>query len=325
MRDPWGREITCLRLSITERCNLRCVYCQPAVGIRLVPKSEVLTYGEIIRVVRCLVESAGLARVRITGGEPLVRPSLLSLIERLARLDLEELTLTTNGQLLAPLAKALKEAGIRRVNISIDTLRPDLFENLTRGGDLGRTLEGIEAALAAGLTPVRLNVVLMKGWNDEEVVEFVRYALDRGLEVRFLELMPIGRPGLLHSERFVSMASAVERLREGFQLTELSRFPGTTSIPYRVSDGNGRTGGIGFIAPVTRPFCNECGRLRLSATGILRGCLMHREGSDLKSVLRDSTRGGGEAGLLRGVREAIGRKPWAGHMESTEGMYRLGG
>lgn len=325
MRDARGREITCLRLSVTDRCNLRCVYCMPPTGTRLVPKSELLTYDEIVRVVRFLVESSGLTRVRITGGEPLVRPDIPWLVERLAGLGLEEVTLTTNAQLLPRHAQTLKSAGLRRVNISIDSLKPDRFRKLTRASDHGRTLEGIEAALAAGLTPVKLNVVLMKGSNDDEVVDFVRFVMDRDLEVRFLELMSIGQAAPFHEERFVPMESAVESLDKVFRLSEMPRTSGSTSIRYAVSNGNGQRGLVGFIAPVTRPFCAECGRLRLGATGLLRGCLMSAEGIDLKVVLRGSKEGEVEKGLRRAVWAAVCQKPWTSEMETREGMHMLGG
>lgn len=274
MKDPREREFTCLRLSVTDRCDLRCVYCLPASGLRL---------------------------------------------------GLIELALTTNGQLLAPHAAALNRAGLRRVNVSVDTLKPDLYRRLTRGGELRRTLEGIDSALAAGLAPVRLNIVLLKGWNDDEAADFVRFGLNRGLEVRFLELMPIGRAGAIHRGRFVSMDDVLDRLRGTFRFEMLPRAAGTTSIRYRVSNGGDHTGVVGFVAPVTRPFCAECGRLRLSATGHLRGCLTDREGIDLRPALRAPSEAEAEAGLRAAIAEASLRKPPAPSRQSGEPMSRLGG
>lgn len=324
MKDDFGRVIDRLRVSVTDRCDLRCVYCMPAAGLRFLPREDLLGFDEIEEVVGFLARRAGLRRVRITGGEPLVRPGVPSLVARLARLGLEDIAMTTNAQLLAASARELKEAGLSRVNISIDTLRPDRFRRLARAGDWERTVDGIDAALGAGLEPVKLNMVVMRGWNDDEIVDAARFAAERGVEIRFLELMSIGEAGPWHDERFMPMEEAVSRLRDVWRLEPSISEEGSTSVTYAMTNGNGFRGTVGFIAPVTRPFCAHCRRLRLSAGGALRGCLMTSGGVDLKPVLR----GGGpdrEEALFRAVREAVLAKPWVSGMETGVRMHTLGG
>ncbi|RPJ49153.1 MAG: GTP 3',8-cyclase MoaA [Candidatus Latescibacterota bacterium] len=325
MKDTYGREIDCLRISTTDRCDLRCVYCMPARGARFVPHAELLAIDEIVEVVRFLAEHAGLRRVRITGGEPLVRPDLPDLVEKLAALPLEDLALTTNGQLLAPKAELLKSLGLRRVNISIDSLERERFRSVVRGGELDRTLDGIAAADAAGLRPIKLNVVLLKGMNEEEIVDLVRYGLEREVEVRFLELMSIGVAASFHEARFLSMDEALSALRRVYRLEELPRSPGATAVSFGVSNGNGLRGTLGFIAPVTRPFCTQCRRLRLSATGLLRGCLMNAGGVEIAPILRGSSAGDRRAALAEALHRAILEKPWVSAMKTDVGMHTLGG
>ncbi len=327
MKDIHGRTIDRLRVSVTDRCDLRCVYCMPPEGIDLVRHDQVLSYDEIVDVVRFLIERGGLTRVRITGGEPLVRPALPVLVEKLSRLGLEDLALTTNAQLLAPKAKELKEAGLHRVNISLDTLREDRFRTLSRTGRLERTIAGIEAALAAGLRPVKLNTVLMKGFNDDEIVDLARFSMKRGIEHRFLELMEIGEARTSHGWRFLSMNDALERIEREFRLEELPRPPGSAALSFGLSNGDGPAGRVGFIAPVTRPFCDQCRRLRLSATGLLRGCLMNRGGVDLRPILRggEETEEDREEHLFDALRKTVSMKPWTSDRNTGVGMHLLGG
>ncbi|MFH1276873.1 MAG: GTP 3',8-cyclase MoaA [Candidatus Eisenbacteria bacterium] len=324
MKDGYGRVIDRLRVSVTDRCDLRCVYCMPARGARFSPSADLLSFDEIESVVRFLVEKAGLRRVRITGGEPLVRPGLVGLVGRLAGLGLEDLAMTTNAQLLAPVAEDLRKAGLARVNVSLDSLDGERFRRLGRAGEVARTIEGIDAAIRAGLRPVKLNMVLLRGWNDDEIVDVVRFAAERKVEVRFLELMAIGESSPWHEKRFLPMDEAVKRLREVWRLDETPLSPGSTSVTYDVSNGNGFRGAVGFIAPVTRPFCSHCRRLRLSADGLLRGCLMNPGGVDLMPVLRgEGTER--EEGLRRALHRAIAEKPWVSDMETGVGMHALGG
>jgi cyclic pyranopterin phosphate synthase len=325
MKDGFGREIDSLRVSVTDRCDLRCVYCMPARGARFVPRDALLTVEEITDVVRFLAGHAGLRRVRITGGEPLVRPDLPDLIEKLAELPLEDLALTTNGQLLAPKARLLKRLGLRRVNISIDSLEQERFRHVVRGGDLEKTLAGVDAAAEAGLRPIKLNVVLLKGMNEEEIVELVRYGVEREIEVRFLELMAIGVASSFHKARFLSMDEALAGLRRVYRLEEIPRPPGSTSLSFGVSNGNGLRGTLGFIAPVSRLFCTQCRRLRLSATGTLRGCLMNAGGIEIAPILREASQGDRRAALADALRRAILEKPWVSGMKTNVGMHTLGG
>jgi len=324
MKDGYGRIIDRLRVSITDRCNLRCVYCMPLHGIPFVPHREILSYEEITEAVRFLHENAGLRRVRITGGEPLLRPDVPRFVEMLGRIGLDDIALTTNAQLLARHADALRDAGLARVNISIDSLRPERFHRLGRAGDLERTLAGIDAARSAGLAPVKLNMVVMRGWNDDEIVDLVRYSAERGIEIRFLELMAIGEAGPFHEKRFVSMDECLERIGASFDLAEAPLELGSTSVTYDVSDGNGLSGIIGFIAPVSRPFCGHCRRLRLSATGRFRGCLTSTEGIDIRSILR-GPEAGREEELCRALDRAIVQKPWLSGMANDTTMHALGG
>ncbi|MFH1681393.1 MAG: GTP 3',8-cyclase MoaA [Candidatus Eisenbacteria bacterium] len=325
MRDPRGRTIDSLRVSVTDRCNLRCVYCMPAGSVSFAPGPEVLTVNEIEDVVGFLVENAGLHRVRITGGEPLLRPDLPRLVERLRRLDIRDLSLTTNGQLLAPRARSLKEAGIDRVNVSMDSLDAERFRRVRRGGEAAKTLAGIDAALREGLVPVKLNVVLLRGVNDGELVEFVSFGIDRGIEVRFLELMAIGEAVPIHADRFLSMDDALERLRRVFRVERIPRPDGSPSIPFAVSNGRGFRGTIGFIPPVSRPFCGACRRLRLSATGLLRGCLMNEGGADLAPIFREAPAGDRRGRLGEAFRRVVLEKPRMSGMRTGIGMRTLGG
>jgi cyclic pyranopterin phosphate synthase len=325
MKDPRGRTIDSLRLSVTERCNLRCAYCLPAGPVSFASEEELLTAEEIEEAVRFLVERAGLRRVRITGGEPLLREDLLDLVGRLRPLNLQDLSLTTNGQLLVSRARALRDAGLDRVNVSLDSLDPERFRNVRRGGDVKKTVEGIHAALDAGLVPIKVNVVLLKGTNDGEIVEFARFGMKRGIEVRFLELMAIGEAASTHEGRFLSMDEALGRLRASFRVEELPRPDGSPSIPFAVSDGNGLGGTIGFIAPVSRPFCNACRRLRLSATGLLRGCLMNAGGVALAPILQNGAGDDRRRGLEEALRRAVDEKPWVSAMRTGVRMNTLGG
>jgi cyclic pyranopterin phosphate synthase len=303
LSDSFQRPINYLRISVTDRCNLRCIYCMPAEGVDLMSHDDILSYEEIYTVARAAVE-LGINKVRLTGGEPLVRAGLTELIRLLAGIDaIDDISMTTNAILLAQYATKLKEAGLHRVNISLDTLKPDRFQQITRCGNLENTLEGIEAARTAGLNPVKINMVVMSGINDDELPGFAAKTVSDGWHVRFIELMPLNGDEPVTS-RLVSV-SDMRRIIESQGKLE----------PCQVDVGNGpakyfrlpgATGTIGFITPVTEHFCYRCNRLRLTADGKLRPCLLSEEEIDLRESLR---RGASAAELKNLISEAIARKP----------------
>ncbi len=313
-----------LRLSVTDRCELRCSYCMPEDGIPKVERSDILSFEEIVRFVRALRAGFGVAKARITGGEPLVRSGLTDLIRRLAAEDIPDLALTTNGQRLAEMADQLALAGLHRVNVSLDTLRPETFRRLTRGGDLALTLAGIDAAIERGLTPLRLNAVVMRPDNLDEVVDLARYAIGRGCEVRFLELMPIGCAVPLFADCFVPEAEVRERLEQAFDLRPLEYSPGQTSRNFAATDADGRCGVIGFISPKTRPFCRGCMRVRLTSVGRLVTCLASGDGPNVRHLLEDGSAWSAEE-LCRIVGERLGSKPGSGSFRTARLMGKIGG
>lgn len=300
--DRFGRRITYLRVSVTDRCNLRCVYCLPACGVRWLPREDVLRFEEIREVVQTAA-SLGITHVRLTGGEPLVREDLGDLVAMLTAIpQLEDLSLTTNGVLLARHANTLARAGLRRVNISLDTLSPERFRAITRFGSVNDVQEGIEAALAAGLSPVKLNMVVMRGVNDDEIVELARLAVDRPLHVRFIELMPIG--DYFTRERLVPGEEILARLGVFGELHPVNAVRGCG--PARMFTWPGAQGTVGVIGAVTQAFCAQCNRLRLTATGQLRPCLDDTAAVDLKPALRPAI---DHARLVQLFEQAVETKP----------------
>jgi GTP 3',8-cyclase len=286
LTDSFGRTATDLRVSLTDRCNLRCTYCMPPEGLDWLPKPELLTDDELIRLIAIAVQRLGVREVRFTGGEPLLRRGLTTIVERTANLrPRPEISLTSNGIGLDRLAGPLKAAGLDRINVSLDTLRPDTFRTLARRDRLPDVLDGLDTAARAGLTPVKVNAVLMRGINDDEAVPLLRFCLDRGYELRFIEQMPLDAQ---HGWRRADMVTADEilvGLKEGFDLTtdyehERGSAPAETFL---VDGGPAR---VGVIASVTRPFCGTCDRVRLTADGQVRNCLFARTESDLRGPLR---------------------------------------
>lgn len=280
--DSFGRVHTDLRVSLTDRCNLRCRYCMPAAGLPWLPRDEVLTADEIVRLVAIGVERLGIRSVRLTGGEPLLRRDLVEIVQRLAVFPLE-LAMTTNGIGLSRLAQPLKDAGLQRINISLDTLRADRFEELARRDRLADVLEGIAAASAAGLNPVKINAVLMRGTNDDEIVDLARFAIESGCQVRFIEAMPLDAQGAWSREAVISQEEILDRLGEEFVLEPVQ---GDVSAPADVWRIAGTYAQIGIVASVTNAFCGDCNRVRLTADGQLRNCLFARKESDLRLLLR---------------------------------------
>ncbi len=281
--DRFGRLATDLRVSLTDRCNLRCTYCMPAEGLAWLPKPELLTDDEIIRLVRVAV-GLGVTEVRLTGGEPLLRPGLPDIVRRLAKLrPRPELSVTTNGIGLARLAPALAAAGLDRINVSLDTVDRELFARLTRRDRLSDVVAGLAAAVAAGLTPVKVNAVLMRGSNDGAASDLLRFCLDRGYELRFIEQMPLDAQHAWDRAEMVTAEEILDRLSVEWTLTPE---PGRGSAPAETWLVDGGPARVGIIASVTRPFCGACDRVRLTADGQVRNCLFARAESDLRTPLR---------------------------------------
>jgi len=324
-RDAFGRAMTYLRISLTDRCNFRCVYCMPALGMKFQPRDELLTDDELLRVVQ-LCAKTGFTKLRLTGGEPTIRPRIVDLVRAMkATPGIEELSMTTNGLLLGRLADQLADAGLDRVNISIDTLDPEKFKLMTRGGRLDLVWQGIEAADAAGLRPIKLNTVVMRGQNDAEVAEMAALTLTNAWQVRFLEIMPLEGVGAVHDEGLVTSEETQERLEARFgPLTPVEVPPGDPARVWRIP---GAAGTVGFISPVSAPFCAACNRVRLTADGKLRLCLLRPDEVDLRDLMRA---GADDAALESQLRAGIWRKPWGhglaeGERETVRGMSQIGG
>ncbi|MGH9157707.1 MAG: GTP 3',8-cyclase MoaA [Acidimicrobiales bacterium] len=322
--DPFGRTVRDLRISVTDRCNLRCTYCMPEDGMAWLPREALLTYEEIERVARVCVTTFGFGAIRVTGGEPTVRADLPVLVAKLAALDVD-LSLTTNGATLRLLADDLVRAGLARINISLDSLRPDRFATLTRRDALPRVLDGIDAALAAGLDPVKVNCVLMRGVNDDEIVDLAEFGRDRGVTVRFIEFMPLDADGAWTPQTVVTAEEIVATIDAVYPLEPLATRGSQPAERYRYRDGRGE---IGVVASVTRSFCSSCDRVRLTAEGMFRNCLFAVRETDLRVVLRT---GGSDDDLARAIGADVADK-WAGHaigqvsfVRPARSMSQIGG
>jgi cyclic pyranopterin phosphate synthase len=314
--DRFGRIHTDLRLSLTDRCNLRCGYCMPAEGLDWLPRADVLTDDEIVRLVRLATRRLGITKVRLTGGEPLLRRGLPGLVARLSALSpAPELSLTTNGIGLARSAAALRESGLDRVNVSLDTLRRDRYAEITRRDRLTDVLDGLRAARAAGLAPVKVNAVPVRGVNDDEIPDLAAFAAEHGYRMRFIESMPLDAQGAWQRERMVPAEEILRRLGKRFELVPVGRPDNAPAEEWRIA---GTDAVVGVIASVTRPFCGDCDRVRLTADGQLRNCLFATEESDLRSLLRD---GADDAALESAWRTSVaGKGP--GHAIGTAGFLR---
>ena len=302
--DGFGRTVTYLRLSVTDRCDLRCVYCM-AEHMTFLPKAEVLTLEELDRIASAFV-ALGTRKLRLTGGEPLVRKGLMDLVRGLSRHlrtgALDELTLTTNGTRLTELSGELADAGVRRINVSMDTLKPDLFRRLTRGGDLAKVQAGIAAAQAAGLS-VKINAVALKDDNAGEIPDLIAWAHERGCDLTLIETMPMGEIEADRTDQYLSLKDVRRQLESFWTLADLPFSTGGPARYVRVAETGGR---LGFITPLSHNFCEACNRVRLTCTGTLHTCLGQDDATDLRAVLRDRA---GDAELESAIREAITRKP----------------
>lgn len=308
LASTYGREIRYLRVSLTDRCNLRCTYCMPAGDLEWLPGEYLLTLDEVERVVRCAV-AAGVTKVRLTGGEPLLRPGVVDLVRRLRALPgLRELVMTTNGTHLARHAGDLAAAGLDRINVSLDSLHPETFAAITGGGRLDEVLAGITAADAAGLRPIKLNTVAQRGVNDGEFGEIARFALDRGWHVRFIEYMPIGCGAGDWADRFISAEEILGRLEAA--LGPLSPVQAGGLGPARTFHVAGREATVGVINPMSDHFCSSCTRLRLTADGRVRTCLLAEGQVDVRGLMRG---GADDAAVTAALLQAAGMKPeWHG-------------
>ena len=304
--DFHNRRINYLRISVTDRCNLRCRYCMPKEGVSQFGHSEILRYEEILRL-SALALKKGITKIRITGGEPLVRKDAVQLIHQLSRLSgLQDLSITTNGILLEEFALALSQAGLKRLNVSMDSLNPEKYRDITRGGDLSRVWAGIKAARLAGISPIKINVVAIAGFNDQEILEFARLTIREPYQVRFIEFMPVGISTEWSPERCLPAREIKGRIETFSPLIPLQNGTHDHDGPARLFKLPGAIGEIGFISPISDHFCTSCNRLRLTADGKLRTCLFSEEETDLKRLLRS---GCSDEELEKKLDEAISTKP----------------
>jgi cyclic pyranopterin phosphate synthase len=315
--DSFGRVADDLRISVTDRCNFRCVYCMPAEGVRWLARDDILSYEEILRLARLFVQRYGVRTIRLTGGEPLVRVRVEELVAMINQLDPSlDITMTTNGVLLRQKARLLKEAGLKRVNISLDTLHMGRAREIARREAFVRVMDGIAAAEEVGLRPIKLNMVVMKDVNDDEVVDFARLARSKGYEVRFIEFMPLDGDQQWSNDRVVPSRRIQERIEDEFPLQAIPADRPGPSVNYRFADG--APGGVGFISSVSQAFCSTCNRIRLTAEGGLRTCLFSLKETPLRDLLRS---GAPDDDVCRAIEAAVWRKE-EGHLINQEGFIR---
>jgi len=327
LRDSYGRVADDLRISVTDRCNFRCIYCMPAEGLKWLAREDILRFEEIRRLARLFVERYGVRTIRITGGEPLVRIGVEELVGLLGELDPTlDITMTTNGVLLANKAEKLAAAGLKRINISLDTLSIDRFKDIARVDAFRKVMDGIRAAEEAGLKPIKLNVVVMKGQNDDEVVDFARLAREKGYEVRFIEFMPLDGDGNWRPDLVVHSQALQERIEDAFPLLARANDRPAPSNNYGFADG--APGGVGFISSVSQAFCTTCNRVRLTAEGGLRTCLFSLQETPLRDLMRS---GASDDTIGRVIEAAIWRKEERheigkeGFIKPTKSMSQIGG
>lgn len=325
--DAFGRLHNNLRVSVTDRCNIRCFYCMPEHAVDFVPRSEILSFEEMARFVQ-VAAGLGVTKVRVTGGEPLVRKNLRALIRLIGEIPgIRDLALTTNGVLLAEQAEALYEAGLRRINIHLDTLSPERFFEITRRDDFHRVMRGIEACRRLGYGPIKINTVAVKNLIEPDIVPLARFGRENGIEIRYIEFMPLDAQGLWDRSKVLLADDMIAMLESGIGPLDPIPDPDVRApaTEYRFRDG---IGGVGFIASVSRPFCLNCNRIRLTADGKLRYCLFAVEETDVKGLLRS---GAGDEQIAAVVRDVVRRK-WIGHeinssqfVAPPRPMYSIGG
>ena len=316
--DPYGRTVRDLRISITDRCNFRCTYCMPEEGMKWLPRDEVLTYEELARVAGICVSHFGVDGIRLTGGEPTMRAHLPILVQKLAVLQVPadasspcagkpiDLAITTNGATLRLIAQELRNAGLARINISLDTLKKDRFFEMTRRDELEHVLDGIDAAIDAGFSPVKINAVVQRGVNDDEIVDLATFGRDKGIEVRFIEFMPLDASGTWDNAQVFSQEEIVAAISKVYPLELMPARGAAPADRWRYLDGKGT---VGVIPTVTKPFCGDCDRVRLTADGQFRTCLFATNEFDLRVMLRN---GADDDAIAAEIKRAVGTK-WAGH------------
>ncbi|MEI7771137.1 MAG: GTP 3',8-cyclase MoaA [Chloroflexales bacterium] len=324
-RDSYGRRIDYLRVSLTDRCNMRCVYCMPAVGMQFLPRPELLSNAELLLVLRAAA-AAGFRKIRLTGGEPTLRHEIVELVRAIKAIPgIEQIAMTTNALRLRELAGPLKAAGLDRVNVSIDSLDPQKFRQITRGGSLDEVWAGVRAAAAAGMRPIKLNAVVVRGMNDDEVIRLAALTTEHPWEFRFIEVMPLTGVAGLAEEGVISTAELVARIAARFgPLEPYGQDPSDPARRYRIP---GAPGTLGFISAVTDPFCATCNRMRLTAEGRLHLCLLRDDELDLRAAVRA---GAGQDEIEQRIRHAVYVKPWGhglpeGVLPTLRGMSQLGG
>lgn len=326
--DSFKRRIDYLRVSVTDRCNLRCRYCLPEEYSQFSPREEALSDDELVRLLTCFAQ-LGFTKIRLTGGEPLVRPGLCGLISRISKIaGISDIALSTNGMLLAPMAEDLAKAGLKRINISLDTMNPEKFREVTRFGDLATVMGGIEKSLAVGINPVKLNVVVIRGTNEMEIADFARLTETRPIHVRFIELMPMGETGFFSKERLVPMAEILERAGP-LEVLAGEEWPAGHG-PAKYYKRPGAQGTVGVISAMSCNFCAECNRVRLSSKGVLVPCLDGADGTDFGPLLRA---GAEDSELEARILDVIERKPEKHfmlekaetHSENPRFMCQIGG
>lgn len=318
MKDQFGRKINYLRISVTDLCNLRCIYCMPKEGIPKIQHEDILSVEEIEEIVKVFVK-LGVNKIRLTGGEPLVRKGILDIVERIGKLEgIRDFAMTTNGLLLKEYAKDLRALGLKRVNISLDTLDDKKYSSITRIGSLQRVMKGIEAAKEVGLTPIKINTVLVGGFNDDEIEDLVRLTEKEEIDVRFIELMPIGEAIKLKADHFLSNEIVLQRVPSLIKID--GEDPSSPAVYYKLPNGKGK---IGLINPVSCKFCKNCNRVRLTSQGKLKLCLH----SDVEIDLREALRRG--QAIEKIIMDAISKKPESHNLEDgvyvSKKMYQIGG
>jgi len=313
-----------LRISVTDKCEFRCLYCMPAEGVCRRSHDEILTFEQIVDFVRMARSEFALSKVHLTGGEPLVRRGIVDLVGMIAEVGAGDLALTTNARGLAAMACDLKNAGLNRVNVSLDSLDPDVFSTLTRGGRLRDVLNGVDAALDNGLGPIKFNTVVLRGYNHTQIPEMARWAISRGCVIRFLELMPIGCAKSMFGDLFVPADEIKKQLAGAFELKAQPYIPGASTRYFEASVPDGAEGLVGLISGQSEPFCSSCRRLRLTSTGKLITCLARGDGPDIAAMLCSDDPADRET-LKRIVSDELDAKAHRGDFDTTHAMVAVGG